>query len=280
MTYTEFINSIKESRENKWFEYSERHHVIPRCLGGSDDEDNLIYLTYREHFIAHKLLMEENPNNRDLILAVHLMSFNEEREVTPEEYAEARKRFSDSQRGNTFGSLCRHTEEFKENLRERNRKGLSEESRRKIAEARTGTTASEETRRKMSEARLGKPMPPRKYNKVCQDCGIDFLANGSRSRYCPICDSKRLDEYNKTRRTQSEAAKQRIRYPHSKETKKKISEALSGKSKGPMPEEVKRKISETLTGRIMPQSVRDKHKAENLSEDTRRRMSESHRKYK
>lgn len=34
----------------------ETHHVVPRCLGGTDDADNLVHLTYREHYIAHALL--------------------------------------------------------------------------------------------------------------------------------------------------------------------------------------------------------------------------------
>ena len=36
--------------------YTERHHIIPRCLGGTDDSDNLVVLTAREHFICHRLL--------------------------------------------------------------------------------------------------------------------------------------------------------------------------------------------------------------------------------
>ena len=36
--------------------YVEKHHVVPRALGGGDDEDNLVYLTAREHYIAHMLL--------------------------------------------------------------------------------------------------------------------------------------------------------------------------------------------------------------------------------
>lgn len=36
--------------------YSERHHVIPRSLGGTDEDNNLVQLTYREHFLAHWLL--------------------------------------------------------------------------------------------------------------------------------------------------------------------------------------------------------------------------------
>lgn len=36
--------------------YVERHHVLPRALGGSDDSSNLVALTAREHFVAHVLL--------------------------------------------------------------------------------------------------------------------------------------------------------------------------------------------------------------------------------
>jgi hypothetical protein len=36
--------------------YVERHHILPRALGGSDDSSNLVVLTAREHFVAHILL--------------------------------------------------------------------------------------------------------------------------------------------------------------------------------------------------------------------------------
>ena len=38
--------------------YTESHHIIPRCISGSDDYHNLIYLTANEHFICHWLLMK------------------------------------------------------------------------------------------------------------------------------------------------------------------------------------------------------------------------------
>ena len=34
----------------------ERHHIVPRSLGGTDEIDNLVWLTTREHYIAHLLL--------------------------------------------------------------------------------------------------------------------------------------------------------------------------------------------------------------------------------
>lgn len=34
------------------------HHIIPRALDDGDEADNMVYLTHREHFIAHRLLAE------------------------------------------------------------------------------------------------------------------------------------------------------------------------------------------------------------------------------
>ena len=36
--------------------YCETHHIIPKSEGGSDEPDNLVNLTAREHYIAHLLL--------------------------------------------------------------------------------------------------------------------------------------------------------------------------------------------------------------------------------
>ena len=37
-------------------EYVEKHHIIPRSLGGPDESDNLVFLNFREHVLAHRLL--------------------------------------------------------------------------------------------------------------------------------------------------------------------------------------------------------------------------------
>lgn len=34
----------------------EKHHIVPKCLGGSDDVSNIVSLTPREHFVAHWML--------------------------------------------------------------------------------------------------------------------------------------------------------------------------------------------------------------------------------
>lgn len=53
--YNRFIES-RRSRDLEEGQYTEKHHIIPRSLGGDNSPENLIDLTAREHFIAHLLL--------------------------------------------------------------------------------------------------------------------------------------------------------------------------------------------------------------------------------
>lgn len=46
----------KRGKTEKPEGYSERHHIVPKSLGGSDEASNLVYLTAKEHFVAHMLL--------------------------------------------------------------------------------------------------------------------------------------------------------------------------------------------------------------------------------
>lgn len=54
--------------------YSERHHIIPRCLGGSDSVDNMAVLTASEHFVAHQLLAKIYPLDKGVLWSVVIMS--------------------------------------------------------------------------------------------------------------------------------------------------------------------------------------------------------------
>lgn len=101
-TYKEFIQNILDTRGrfNCGDGYHERHHILPKCLGGGNEEENLIDLYAKEHFIAHKLLALENPDNNGLQYAWWAMSnmkteFTKERyQASPEEYEEAKTAFS------------------------------------------------------------------------------------------------------------------------------------------------------------------------------------------
>ncbi|AUG88274.1 homing endonuclease [Salmonella phage Mutine] len=56
--------------------YSETHHVIPKCMGGSDERHNLVELTPEEHFVAHQLLVKIFPHNHKLAFAANAMCLN------------------------------------------------------------------------------------------------------------------------------------------------------------------------------------------------------------
>ena len=53
--YTDIIEQAISNGRVKSKLY-ENHHIVPRCMGGLDDNDNLVLLTPREHFICHHLL--------------------------------------------------------------------------------------------------------------------------------------------------------------------------------------------------------------------------------
>lgn len=58
MDYQRIYNELIYSAINdpKLDEYKELHHILPRCMGGTNDKENLVYLTAKQHFISHWLL--------------------------------------------------------------------------------------------------------------------------------------------------------------------------------------------------------------------------------
>lgn len=53
--------------------YKERHHIVPRCLGGGDESSNLVDLTAEEHYVAHQLLVKMYPGNNSVVVSAWLM---------------------------------------------------------------------------------------------------------------------------------------------------------------------------------------------------------------
>lgn len=75
MNYSKHYNILIERSRNRILEgYVEKHHIVPKCLGGPDDTTNIAILTPEEHFLAHQLLVKMHPGNRDLIYATQLMT--------------------------------------------------------------------------------------------------------------------------------------------------------------------------------------------------------------
>lgn len=71
--YSELINEAKLRIIPEDDGYYEKHHILPKSLGGLDDSENLVQLTYPEHVLAHMLLYAIHPDNYKLSHAFSLM---------------------------------------------------------------------------------------------------------------------------------------------------------------------------------------------------------------
>jgi hypothetical protein len=179
-TYEEFINVILESRGRFACGngYHERHHILPKCMGGKNDEDNLIDLYASEHFTAHKLLALENPSVDSLIYAWGCMAFpstqtQQRYELTPEEYEEVRVAMSKMRKGAKNSAEARrkisenHADVSGENNPmygkhhiDRSRKKISEKAKERYKNPENhptyGKHRSEATKEKLRESHKGK----------------------------------------------------------------------------------------------------------------------------
>lgn len=79
MNYNAVYERILERADNRTLPrgtYVERHHKVPRCMGGSDDESNIAVLTAEEHFLCHRMLCKIYPEHPKLFYALVCMSWN------------------------------------------------------------------------------------------------------------------------------------------------------------------------------------------------------------
>jgi hypothetical protein len=118
-------------------EYIEKHHIIPKCMGGTNDKENLVNLTAKEHFICHLLLtkMTTGSLQKKMIFAFCMMS------VTSD---------SNQQRYKITSRLFESM---------RIQRTHSEESRNKMSESHKGLTQTEETIEKRVRYIRGKKSP-------------------------------------------------------------------------------------------------------------------------
>jgi hypothetical protein len=52
------------------------HHILPSAMGGTDDPDNLVFLTPKEHMLAHTLLAFSYPNQWGAVEMIGLRSLH------------------------------------------------------------------------------------------------------------------------------------------------------------------------------------------------------------
>jgi hypothetical protein len=154
---------IERAKTTKLTGYSERHHIIPRCMGGTDDLENIVNLTAREHFIVHKLLCEIYPDNKKLHDAVwcmiHLVNKHHERGYVVSNREYERLKLIKSKNTSIRLSNVPKTKEHRQNISiAMTGRTVTNETKEKLRQANLGKTytRTDEYRKKLSEAHKGK----------------------------------------------------------------------------------------------------------------------------
>ena len=94
MDYNKAYHNIIENAKNRTLTgYYEEHHIIPQCIGGDNEKNNLVKLTAREHFIVHVLLHKMLPENNLLLLTVVMMTGYQNKK-TSKDYAWLKEKWS------------------------------------------------------------------------------------------------------------------------------------------------------------------------------------------
>lgn len=150
-------------------EYVERHHIIPKSLGGTNDKTNIVKLTAREHFVCHWLLtkMVTGDSQPKMIFAFHRMFSASKLQnrytsgIKSRIYEKLKIVHAQCMRDIKTGSKLskEHKERIRKSLLGKNKgKSLSEEHKRRLKEVNTGKTyeRSVEYKSKLSAALKGK----------------------------------------------------------------------------------------------------------------------------
>jgi hypothetical protein len=180
MDYQRIYNQIIERAKSRQLsEYIEKHHIIPKCMGGSNKKENIVELTAREHFIVHWLLSRIYPDhiliNRAFWLMANGTSPSKKRyKPSSRTYQEAREKtqmwLQTPKSEETKNKIKNHPtrknnislgiKKYYEENQQTKRKPCTEERRNKISKSKQGQNHTEETKNK-----IGKNQPKEKPSK-------------------------------------------------------------------------------------------------------------------
>lgn len=164
--YDQIIQNAKSqsrtrlSKDHPDHVYYERHHIIPKSMGGSDDKINLVLLTPKEHFICHLLLVKMCPDPthaQKMRFALKMIMGSKMTIASSTLYAKIREEISIS-----LGDLHRgkpktkgQTQKMVATRRSKNNYLHSDVTKNKIREKSKGRLQTEDTKRKRSESMKG-----------------------------------------------------------------------------------------------------------------------------
>lgn len=164
-----YLKLCERGKSVRTLEYSESHHIIPRCMGGDDSDNNLTTLTAKEHYIAH-LLLTKIYDEVSLLYAFGMMKNNtnkNKRCYTSSQYDKMKQSYSKAMKQNNpmFNEVTRR--KLSSTRKEMFRNGTL-----------TPTVFSDEVKRQISQRMMGDNNPIRKdpsRNRTAQPIRVHFL---------------------------------------------------------------------------------------------------------
>jgi len=186
--------------------YYENHHILPRCMGGDNTDNNMILLTPEEHFLAHLLLIKLHPDIYYLYLSIQIM-------IGSGKYIKNNK---------IYGAMKRKISVF---VKEH---GMPPETRKKISISKKGKKFTQTHKDNLSAARMG-----RSWESLFGEERASELHKERSQERGPLSDQTKLNISN---------SKKGIT-PHvwTIEMKQKVSNTMSGVKKS---EEMKQKLKD------------------------------------
>lgn len=150
MDYNKHYHTLIQKAKSRVLEgYVEKHHILPKCMGGTDTLDNLVALTPEEHFVAHQLLIKIYPNEPKLIYAAQMMCVKSKKHQRNNKfYGWLKRKFSLSRLGQKRKKYKKETQPRKQRAKEtkpRKPRFLTEEHKKKIGQSRIGFKHKPET---------------------------------------------------------------------------------------------------------------------------------------
>ena len=212
MDYQKIYDNLMEKRlENPPTGKFERHHIVPRSLGGSNNDDNIVKLTYREHFMAHLLLCKiykpkGGEDYKKMLFAINQMRIGRDgsqvkssrmfeyfREDFIKTVSEVMSKAQRGERNSQYGTSWYHHPELGMNAKFKLGDEIPEGfvKGRKVKDSSGGAKELRELGviRKLPQ-RKNKREPARRKTCTCQYCGNEYdTAFHALGKFCKDCKS-------------------------------------------------------------------------------------------
>ncbi len=209
-----YFNIIDRAKSRVIDEYTEKHHIIPKSLGGENCKENIVKLTAREHFICHWLLTKMVNDGKEkwkMLFAFHAFIMKNSSQyrltITSKKYeilkraaSEARKNFN---KGNKYALGYKQSKETRQkrneslkyykrpesaNLKQSNTmkekyKNKSHPLKGKSWEETFGVDKANEMKNKLKGKKGTRTKPTKKHDIIiCPHC-CKFGGSGNMKRY-------------------------------------------------------------------------------------------------